>query len=47
MDLFSAELLHLLRDIAVILGVVYAPILFANGIMDIVIKFRNLRNDNS
>ena len=47
MNLFDAELLHLLRDIAVIWGVVYAPILFADVLIDLFITFRNLRNDAS
>ncbi len=42
MDLFDTSLLQFLRDIAIVIGVLYAPILFANGILDIVLKCRNL-----
>ena len=42
MDIFDAEFLQMVRSIAVFVGLVYAPILFANGIMDVVLKFRQL-----
>ena len=43
-ELFDAAFLQILRDIAVVIGVLYAPIPFVNGIMDIVLTFRNLSN---
>ncbi len=42
MDIFDAQFLDTLKDVAIIAGVVYSPLLFANGVMDAIIKFRQL-----
>ena len=42
MDIFNPEFLETLKNAAIVIGVVYAPLLFANAIMDAIIKFRQL-----
>ena len=43
MDIFDAQFLDTLKDVAIIAGVVYSPLLFANGILDVMLKFRQWR----
>jgi hypothetical protein len=42
MDIFNTEFLETLKNVAIIVGVLYAPLLLANGVMDAIIKFRQL-----
>ena len=45
MDIFVPQFLEALRNVAVFVGLAYTPILFINGLMDLVIKFRAIRRD--
>lgn len=40
MDIFNSEFLDALRNIAIAVGLLYSPLLFANGILDVMLKFR-------
>ena len=42
MEFFSQGFLDTVKEVAVVVGVLYAPFLFANGVMDAIIKFRQL-----
>ena len=43
MEVFDAQFLDTLRNVAVAIGLVYSPILFANGILDVMLKYRQWR----
>ena len=42
MEFLSQGFLETVRDAAIIIGVLYAPLLFTNGILDVAIKVRHL-----
>ena len=42
MEIFDADFVQTIKNIAVFVGLAYSPILFANGVMDVIIKLRKL-----
>lgn len=43
MEFFDSEFLNTMSNIAVAVGLLYSPLLFANGILDVMLKFRQWR----